>query len=110
MPQQVKRIAVITSARKAITKAVRSSITPQQLKTKATSNPLTVPTIAIDTMGGDFGPPVTVPAALEVLVKYPNLHLILVGDTAILQNVLKSQSYDTSRLKIQHASQKVEMD
>lgn len=67
-------------------------------------------TIAIDAMGGDYGPPVTVSAALEVLAKYPKLHLILVGDAAALQQALQSRSYDTSRLFIQHASQRVEMD
>lgn len=67
-------------------------------------------TIAIDAMGGDHGPPVTVPAALEVLAKYPNLHLILVGDETVLSRLLQSHSYDSSRLSIQHASQQVEMD
>ncbi len=67
-------------------------------------------TIAIDAMGGDVGPRITVPAALEVLVKHSNLHLILVGDATILQQVLRSYSYDTTRLSIQHASQQVQMD
>src|SRR5690348_13806642 len=61
-------------------------------------------------MGGDFGPPVTVPAALAVLAKHPDLNLILVGDSALLGKMLSSQSYDTKRLSIEHASQKVEMD
>lgn len=61
-------------------------------------------------MGGDFGPPVTVPAALEVLAKHPGLRLILVGDESILRQALQRRSYDTSRLSIQHASQRVEMD
>lgn len=61
-------------------------------------------------MGGDFGPSVTVPAALEVLAKYPDLHLIMVGDTSTLQRHLEAHSYDTSRLSIQHASQQVEMN
>lgn len=30
-------------------------------------------------MGGDFGPPVLIPAACEALVKHPNLSLLLVG-------------------------------
>ncbi|RDI46009.1 phosphate acyltransferase PlsX [Aquicella lusitana] len=66
--------------------------------------------IAIDAMGGDHGPPVTVPASLEALAKYPDLHLILVGDQAVLQRALQSRSYDNQRLTIQHASQQVEMD
>jgi len=61
-------------------------------------------------MGGDHGPPVTVPASLEALAKYPDLHLILVGDQAVLQRALQSRSYDNQRLTIQHASQQVEMD
>ncbi|TAK77468.1 MAG: phosphate acyltransferase PlsX [Gammaproteobacteria bacterium] len=69
-----------------------------------------VTTIAIDAMGGDHGPPVTVPAALEVLSKYPELHLILVGDEAVLRQALQSHSYPANRLEIQHASQRVEMN
>lgn len=61
-------------------------------------------------MGGDHGPPVSVPAALEILARYPNLRLILVGDEKVLQQALKPHSYDTSRLGIKHASQQVEMD
>lgn len=61
-------------------------------------------------MGGDFGPPVTVPAALKAIQKHPVLHLILVGDETVLQNALRGKSYDQSRLTIQHASQQVEMD
>ncbi|HSW93987.1 MAG TPA: phosphate acyltransferase PlsX [Gammaproteobacteria bacterium] len=67
-------------------------------------------TIAIDAMGGDHGPPVIVPACLQVLRQYPCLHLVLVGDEAILQRLLQNQSCDLSRLTIQHASQHVLMD
>jgi len=61
-------------------------------------------------MGGDHGPPVVIPASLQVLKKYPTLHLILVGDSEILQKELQNQHYDKSRLMIQHASQLVKMD
>lgn len=61
-------------------------------------------------MGGDHGPSVTVPAALEVLTKHLHLHLILVGDENILSPALSSLSYDRNRLSIQHASQRVEMN
>ncbi len=59
-------------------------------------------------MGGDHGPSVIVPASLQILAKHPNLHLILVGDQDMLRQAL--QSADASRLTIQHASQRVEMD
>ncbi len=61
-------------------------------------------------MGGDFGPPITVPAALSALANYPHLHLILVGDETILRQALGSSAYDKERLTIQHASQQVAMD
>jgi glycerol-3-phosphate acyltransferase PlsX len=71
-------------------------------------------TIAVDAMGGDHGPPVIVPAALQVLAKYDFLRLILVGDQEVLQKQIKADSKqnvtDASRLLIQHASQRVEMD
>lgn len=62
-------------------------------------------------MGGDFGPPVIVPAALQVLSACDTLHLILVGDRDVLQNELQLHKGTTqSRLTIHHASQRVEMD
>ena len=69
-------------------------------------------TIALDAIGGDHGPSVTVPAAIGALQDDPQLHLILVGDQAILQHAV--QQYTGSeiidRLNIHHASQRVEMD
>lgn len=61
-------------------------------------------------MGGDFGPPVTIPAALAILKKHAGIHLILVGDSAILQQELAAHSHDPNRLSILHASQQVEMN
>lgn len=62
-------------------------------------------------MGGDFGPPVVLPAALQVLANHKSLNLILVGDRDVLQKELQAHTVsDPSRLTIQHASQRVEMD
>jgi glycerol-3-phosphate acyltransferase PlsX len=61
-------------------------------------------------MGGDHGPSVTVPASLVALAKHPHLHLILVGDAAVLETALKPHTYDTHRLRILHANEQVEMD
>ncbi len=71
---------------------------------------MTPVTIAIDAMGGDFGPPITVPAAIDALRKYPSLRVVLVGDAATLEQALQSCQYDSARLTIQHASQTVAMD
>ena len=61
-------------------------------------------------MGGDHGPSVVVPASLKVLAEHPALHIMLVGDSLILQNILQNQAFDNSRLTIRHASQRVEMN
>ncbi len=67
-------------------------------------------TISIDTMGGDFGPQVTVPASLACLKNNPTLKLVLVGDEAILtQQLGQNLTVFQDRLSIQHASQTVEM-
>lgn len=66
-------------------------------------------TISLDCMGGDFGAPIVVPAALDALTKYKNLSLILVGDKAIIEKELGEQAKSfSSRLEIQHTSQVVE--
>src|SRR5688572_18942200 len=62
-------------------------------------------------MGGDEGPPVTVPAALRVLAQYPTLRLILVGNRSLLLRELASRGIsEASRLQIQQASETVGMD
>jgi len=45
--------------------------------------------IALDAMGGDHGPHVTVPAALSVLAEQQGLSLILVGDKQTLEQELQ---------------------
>jgi len=67
-------------------------------------------TVAVDAMGGDFGPSVTVPAALELLEEMKTLHIQLVGDQAVLARVLEQHGGSPGeRLKVVHASQQVEM-
>lgn len=71
--------------------------------------------IALDAMGGDHGPSVVVPAALQVLAESPQLQIILVGDEAVLNAELalhkqSAASAISPRLSIQHASQQVAMD
>ncbi|CAB1275939.1 phosphate acyltransferase PlsX [Candidatus Nitrosacidococcus tergens] len=68
-------------------------------------------TIALDAMGGDYGPQVVVPAALSVLLEIKDVTLILVGDhKSIYDLVIANKGVLNERLVIQHASQKVEMD
>lgn len=67
-------------------------------------------TIALDAMGGDFGPSVVVPAALAALEELPQLAIVLVGDETVLREELGQRAKGDGRLRIQHASQQVAMD
>ena len=68
-------------------------------------------TVALDAMGGDYGLKITVPAALSILAKQPNLKLILVGDEQQLKQALQNRgATENDRLSIHHASQVVSMD
>lgn len=58
-------------------------------------------TLAIDAMGGDFGPCVTVPAALQALASHSQLHLLLVGIPDNLTPLLaKADSSLLGRLQV----------
>ncbi len=67
-------------------------------------------TIAIDAMGGDHGPHVTVPAALAALKEDEQLNIVLVGLEDAIQAELKAHKANTSpRLRIHHATEVVQM-
>jgi len=68
-------------------------------------------TIALDGMGGDHGPSVVVPAALQALAEHDDLALILVGDEQVLTRELSARGAAAGeRLQIRHTSQTVAMD
>lgn len=68
-------------------------------------------TVAIDVMGGDHGPHVTVPAALDLLARDPEINIVLVGLTHVIEAELKAnKSAPGPRLRIHHASEVVTMD
>jgi glycerol-3-phosphate acyltransferase PlsX len=68
-------------------------------------------TVAIDVMGGDHGPHVTVPAAIRCLARHPDLNVILVGPQDIVAAEIKaSRANPGPRLIVRHASQVVAMD
>lgn len=68
-------------------------------------------TLAIDAMGGDFGPCVTVPAALQALASHSELILLLVGDPDILTPLLaKADSSLLERLQVVPAESVIASD
>jgi len=67
-------------------------------------------TIAIDAMGGDAGPSVTVPAVLEVLAEQPDVRFILVGQEDVVAPLWQQHGKSFGdRLSIHHATQVVAM-
>ncbi len=67
-------------------------------------------TISLDVMGGDHGPEVTVAAAARALAGNPALHLVLVGDEAVVPPVLERHALaGHERARFVHAPQVVEM-
>ena len=67
-------------------------------------------TIALDAMGGDFGPEVVIPAAALVAKKFKKINIVLVGDESVLRACAKSNNININKhLEIQHASEVVEM-
>lgn len=68
-------------------------------------------TVAIDAMGGDHGAHVTVPAALEILRRDPDVNIVLVGLSEVIEAELRAcQAEPNPRLRIHHASEVVTMD
>ena len=68
-------------------------------------------TIAVDCMGGDHGPAVTVPAVLSFLRSHPEANAVLVGREEAIRPLLGAVVADFgSRLRLQPASEVVAMD
>src|SRR6476661_2625507 len=66
--------------------------------------------IALDAMGGDFGPSNLVAGAVMALREYPQIDkLFLVGDTAQIEAELKKNRCNDHRVEIVHSTQVVEM-
>ena len=66
--------------------------------------------IALDAMGGDFGPPNLVAGAALALRDYSHISkLFLVGDTVQIEAELKKLGCNDSRIEIVHSTQVVDM-
>ncbi|MGF1763453.1 phosphate acyltransferase PlsX [Aliivibrio kagoshimensis] len=68
-----------------------------------------IPSIAVDAMGGDFGPCVTVPAIVQALSLFPELEITVIGNhTEITEQLSHVNHLDTSRLTIVHSDSVIE--
>ncbi len=62
-------------------------------------------------MGGDFGPRNIVQASIACLLATPSLHLTLIGQSSLLEELIARHSgVDRSRLRVVHASEVITMD
>ncbi|WNC70850.1 phosphate acyltransferase PlsX [Thalassotalea psychrophila] len=68
-------------------------------------------TVALDVMGGDLGPLITIPSAKMAIEHVPSLKLILCGDESVIRTHLKEHNFlDHPRISIVHASEQIAMD
>lgn len=67
------------------------------------------PVIAVDAMGGDFGPSVVVPGAIEA-ARLHDLHVLLVGDTPKLETELQKIDLANVHFDIVQADDVVHMN
>ncbi|MBF0520813.1 MAG: phosphate--acyl-ACP acyltransferase, partial [Nitrospirae bacterium] len=66
--------------------------------------------IALDAMGGDNAPGVNVDGAVESVNELPDIKIILVGQTDVLEALLAKKKYRSGAIEIRHASEVVSMD
>lgn len=66
--------------------------------------------IAIDAMGGDSGPRVTLPACIKALKHFPQLSILLVGDQQQITPLLPNKPDLLKRIEILHSDVSVAMD
>ena len=67
-------------------------------------------TIAIDAMGGDFGPEITIPGASVSLIRHPDIRYIMFGDEARIMRVLEAHPALSRKTRVVHTMNAVAMD
>jgi glycerol-3-phosphate acyltransferase PlsX len=66
--------------------------------------------IALDAMGGDFGPKVTVPGAAVALRRQPDSHFLLIGDETAIRAELAALPELAANSTVRHAAVSIRMD
>lgn len=66
--------------------------------------------VALDAMGGDNAPDVTIEGAIETVTDNEDIHVILVGEEDAIRDRLKGKRYPSESISIFHASQTVLME
>ncbi|MBI4654108.1 MAG: phosphate acyltransferase PlsX [Nitrospirae bacterium] len=66
--------------------------------------------IALDAMGGDYAPAITVEGAIEAINEWDELSIILVGNKEEIKAELNGRNYPPSLISVRHASEVVQMN
>ncbi len=66
--------------------------------------------IALDAMGGDFGPKVTIAGAAVALERRPDSRFLLIGDEAAIRAELQRHPRLAERAEVRHAAVAIRMD
>jgi glycerol-3-phosphate acyltransferase PlsX len=66
--------------------------------------------IALDAMGGDFGPEVVVPGASISAVRHPQISFLMFGDEARIRPLVEKDPKLVGRVEIIHTTQTIAMD
>src|SRR5688572_4937793 len=66
--------------------------------------------IAVDAMGGDHGPAVTVPGAAVTLARHPDSEFIMFGDEAVIKPLLDRQPKLKAVTRVVHTTVAIRMD
>ncbi len=66
--------------------------------------------ISVDAMGGDHGPSVVVAGCARAVGENPELHILLHGDTSLLEPLVARQPALTGRCVLRHADRAVTME
>ncbi len=67
-------------------------------------------TIALDAMGGDFGPGIVIPGAELAAIRHPNFKFLLFGDRAKITPLLDKYPRLKARAEIRHSDVSIGMD
>lgn len=66
--------------------------------------------ILVDAMGGDNAPEAIVNGCLDAVSEADGFEILLIGDEGKIREILNKRSYDTSRIKIHHASEVITVE
>jgi glycerol-3-phosphate acyltransferase PlsX len=66
--------------------------------------------IAVDAMGGDHGPAVTVPGAAVTLARHPDTEFVMFGDEAAIKPLLDGQPKLKAATRVVHTAVAIRMD